>query len=105
MGVKVTSKMKGQLQSQVHDKSMRKYLIQRKIWTDRQFKGIYWTLYLDETENRTAFGNATPQWRHSLFDNLELANEPTTQLFGQGIVATFLFVQVRTIGSTKAQFK
>jgi hypothetical protein len=31
MGSKITSKMKGQMQSQVHDKSMRKYLIQREI--------------------------------------------------------------------------
>jgi hypothetical protein len=43
VGRKITSKMKGQLQSQVHDKSMRKYLIQREIWTDRQFEGIDWT--------------------------------------------------------------
>jgi hypothetical protein len=27
---------------------------------------------------------------------MELVNEPITQLFEQGIVATFLFVQVRT---------
>jgi hypothetical protein len=45
MGIKVTSKLKGQLQSQVQDKPMRKYLIQRKIWTDRQFEGIDWTRY------------------------------------------------------------
>jgi hypothetical protein len=31
MGIKVTSKMKGQLQSQLHHKSMREYLIQREI--------------------------------------------------------------------------
>jgi hypothetical protein len=29
MGTKITSKMKGQLKSQVHDKSMRKYLTKR----------------------------------------------------------------------------
>jgi hypothetical protein len=45
MGTTITSKMKGQLQIQVHDKSMRKYLTQREIWTDRQFKGIDWTSY------------------------------------------------------------
>jgi hypothetical protein len=45
MGSKITIKMKGQLQIQVHDKSIRKYLIQREIWTDRQFKGIDWTIY------------------------------------------------------------
>jgi hypothetical protein len=45
MGSKIRSKMKGQLQSQVHDKSMRKYLIQGEIWTDRQFEGIDWTSY------------------------------------------------------------
>jgi hypothetical protein len=45
MGIKITSNMKGQLQSQVHDKSMRKYLIKREIWTDRQFEGIYWISY------------------------------------------------------------
>jgi hypothetical protein len=31
-----------------------------------------------------------------LCGGLALVNEPTTQLFEQGIVATFLFVQVRT---------
>jgi hypothetical protein len=45
MGSKITSKMKGQLQSQLHDKLMRKYLIQREIWTYRQFEGIDWTSY------------------------------------------------------------
>jgi hypothetical protein len=45
MWIKVTSKMKGQLQGQVHDKSMRGYLIQRKIWMDRQFEGIDCTSY------------------------------------------------------------
>jgi hypothetical protein len=45
MGSKLTSKMKGKLQSQVHDKSMRKYLIQLEIWTDQQFEGIDWTSY------------------------------------------------------------
>jgi hypothetical protein len=45
MGTKITSKMKGQLQRQVHDKSMRKYLTQREIWTDRQLEGIDWTSY------------------------------------------------------------
>jgi hypothetical protein len=30
--------MKGQLQIQVHDKSMRKYLIQREIWTDPKIR-------------------------------------------------------------------
>jgi hypothetical protein len=34
MGSKITNKMKGKLQSQVHDKSMREYLIQKEIWTD-----------------------------------------------------------------------
>jgi hypothetical protein len=34
VGRKITSKMKGQIQSQVHDKSMSKYLTQREIWTD-----------------------------------------------------------------------
>jgi hypothetical protein len=52
------------------------------------------TLYLDETEKKQH--SATPEWRHSSCNDLELANEPTTQLFEQGIVATFLFVQVRT---------
>jgi hypothetical protein len=37
MGIKVTSKIKVQLQSQVQDKWMRKYLIQREIWIERQF--------------------------------------------------------------------
>jgi hypothetical protein len=37
--------MKGKLQSQVHEKSMSKYLIQCEIWTDRQFEGIDWTSY------------------------------------------------------------
>jgi hypothetical protein len=45
MGSKTTSKMKGQLQSQVHDKSMRTYLIQREMLTDRQFEGIDWISY------------------------------------------------------------
>jgi hypothetical protein len=45
MGKKITSKMKGQLQSQIHDKYMRKYLTQREIWTDRQFEDIDWTSY------------------------------------------------------------
>jgi hypothetical protein len=45
MGTKITGKIKGQLQSQVHDKCMRKYLTQREIWTDRQFEGIDWTSY------------------------------------------------------------
>jgi hypothetical protein len=44
-GIKITSKMKGKLQSQVYDKSMRKYLIQREIWTDRKFEGIDWISY------------------------------------------------------------
>jgi hypothetical protein len=52
------------------------------------------TLYLDKTENTTALG--APDWRHSSCGVLALVNEPTTQLFEQGIVATFLFVQVRT---------
>jgi hypothetical protein len=45
MGTKITSKMKWQPQIQVHDKSMRKYLIQREIWTDRKFEEIDWTSY------------------------------------------------------------
>jgi hypothetical protein len=45
MGSKITSKIKGQLQSQVYEKSKSEYLIQREIWTDRQFEGIDWTSY------------------------------------------------------------
>jgi hypothetical protein len=45
VGIKITSKMKGQLKSQVHDKSTRKYLIQQEIWTDQQYEGIDWTSY------------------------------------------------------------
>jgi hypothetical protein len=40
--------------------------------------------------------SATPEWIHSSCNDLELVNEPTTQLFEQVIVATFLGVQVRT---------
>jgi hypothetical protein len=57
-------------------------------------KACWSTLYLDETE--TQQHSATPDWRHSSCGVLALVNEPTTQLFEQGIVATFLFVQVRT---------
>jgi hypothetical protein len=45
MGIKITRKIKEQLQSQVHDKSMRKYLIQQETWMRRQFEGIDWTSY------------------------------------------------------------
>jgi hypothetical protein len=44
-GSKIASNMKSQLQSQVQNTSMRKYLTQREIWTDQQFEGIDWTSY------------------------------------------------------------
>jgi hypothetical protein len=39
-GDKVTSKMKTQMAGQLHDKDMRKYLIEREVWTDNQFDEI-----------------------------------------------------------------
>jgi hypothetical protein len=47
-------------------------------------------------KQKTEQNLATPEWRHSSSDDLELVNEPTDQLFEQGIVATFLLAQVRT---------
>jgi hypothetical protein len=46
-GDKVTSKMKTQMAGQLHDKDMRKYLIEREIWMEKQFDEIDWTS--DET--------------------------------------------------------
>jgi hypothetical protein len=71
------------------DTTLQGHFQQRDIFNNlRHDKKSCWTtlatLCLDKKENRKAFGD------------LELANEPTTQLFEQGIVATFLFVQVRT---------
>jgi hypothetical protein len=44
-GDKVTSKMKTQTAGQLHDKDMRKYLIECEIWTESQFEEINWTSY------------------------------------------------------------
>jgi hypothetical protein len=48
-GDKVTSKMKTQMESQLHDKNMRKYLTEREVWTENQFDKI------DSTSYETAF--------------------------------------------------
>jgi hypothetical protein len=37
--------MKTQMAGQLHDKDMRKYLIEREIWTENQFDEIDWTSY------------------------------------------------------------
>jgi hypothetical protein len=37
-GNKVTSNMKTQMESQLHDKHMRKYLTKREVWTETQFE-------------------------------------------------------------------
>jgi hypothetical protein len=51
---KVTSKMKSQMEGQLHEKDMRKYLIEREVrkylierevWTENQFDEIGWTSY------------------------------------------------------------
>jgi hypothetical protein len=44
-GDKVTSKMKTQMESQLHDKDMRKYLAEREVWTENQFDEIDWMSY------------------------------------------------------------
>jgi hypothetical protein len=44
-GDKVKSKMKTQMAGQLHDKDMRKYLIEREVWMENQFDEIYWTSY------------------------------------------------------------
>jgi hypothetical protein len=42
-GDKITNKMKTQMAGQLHDKDMRKYLIEREVWTENQFDEIDWT--------------------------------------------------------------
>jgi hypothetical protein len=42
-GDKVTSKMKPQMESQLHDKDMHKYLKEREVWTENQFDKIDYT--------------------------------------------------------------
>jgi hypothetical protein len=37
--------MKTQMAGQLHDKDMRKYLIEQEIWTENQFDEIDWTSY------------------------------------------------------------
>jgi hypothetical protein len=44
-GDKVTSKMKPQMEGQLHNKDMRKYLIEREVWTENQFDEIDWRSY------------------------------------------------------------
>jgi hypothetical protein len=44
-GNKVTSKMKTQMESQLHDKDMRKYLTECELWTENQFDEIDWMSY------------------------------------------------------------
>jgi hypothetical protein len=44
-GDKVTSKMKTQMAGQLHDKDLRKYVIEREIWTENQFDEIDWMSY------------------------------------------------------------
>jgi hypothetical protein len=52
------------------------------------------TLYLDDTEDRTAFGN--PGVDKSVCENQELGNKPAAHLFEKGIVDNFMCVKVRT---------
>jgi hypothetical protein len=74
------------------DKTLQVHFQQRKIINNvRQDIKACWTtlatLYLDNTENTTALCNP----------GLEaFVNEPTTQFFEQGIVATFLCAQLQT---------
>jgi hypothetical protein len=44
-GDKTTSKMKTHMASQLHDKDMRKFLIEQEVWTENQFDKIDWTSY------------------------------------------------------------
>jgi hypothetical protein len=44
-GDKVTSKIKTQMAGQLHNKDMRKYLIEREVWTNNKFDEIDWTSY------------------------------------------------------------
>jgi hypothetical protein len=44
-GMKVTGKMKEQLQKQVHDSTLRKFLIEKEIWTGQQLDGLDWKTY------------------------------------------------------------
>jgi hypothetical protein len=44
-GDKVTSKMKTQMEIQLHDKDTHKYLTEREVWTENQFDEIDWTSY------------------------------------------------------------
>jgi hypothetical protein len=44
-GDNVTSKMKTHMENQLHKKDMRKYLIEREVWTENQFDEIDWTIY------------------------------------------------------------
>jgi hypothetical protein len=44
-GNKVISKMKTQMESQLQDKDMRKYLTEREVWTENKFEEIDWTSY------------------------------------------------------------
>jgi hypothetical protein len=37
--------MKTQIAGQLHDKDIRKYLIEREVWTENQFDEIDWTIY------------------------------------------------------------
>jgi hypothetical protein len=42
---RVTSKMKTPMESQLHDKDMWKYIIEREVWMENQFDEIDWTSY------------------------------------------------------------
>jgi hypothetical protein len=44
-GDKVASKIKPQMESQLHNNDMRKYLTEREVWTENQFDEIDWTSY------------------------------------------------------------
>jgi hypothetical protein len=44
-GDKVTIKMKPEMESQLHDKDMWKYITEREVWTENQFDEIDWTSY------------------------------------------------------------
>jgi hypothetical protein len=41
-GTKVTGEMKEQLQKQVHDSTLRKFLIEKETLTGQHFDGIHW---------------------------------------------------------------
>jgi hypothetical protein len=44
-GDNITGKMKTQMESQLHNTHMQKYLIEREVWIETQFKEIDWSNY------------------------------------------------------------